>query len=114
MGIITRMLKQTAVYWPFESVNQFGKKVVGDPVEIDVRWEDASEEFLDSGGERQMSNAVVYVDRDIVLGGILMLGVITDITDDVDIKENEGAWEIRKFEKLPNLKATEFLRKAYL
>jgi len=114
MGIITRMLKQTAVYWAYASTDQFGTKSYADPVEIDCRWEDTIEEFMDSEGERQMSNAVVYVDRDIPVGGVLMLGELTDITDESNIKENAGAWEIRKFGKLPNFKATEFLRTAYL
>ncbi len=114
MGIITRMRKQDAVYWPYASINQFGEKTVGDPVAIIVRWEDKSEEFLDIDGQIQMSNAVVYVDRDMVVGSILMLGVIADITDSTNIKENDGAWEIRRFDKFPNLKVTEFLRTAYL
>ena len=114
MSLIKRMLKQTAVYWPFLSADQFGVKVVGSPVQIKVRWENKSEEFLDVDGERQISNSVVYVDRDTPVGGILMLGTSADITDTVDIKENTGAWEIRKFDSLPNLRATESLRTAYL
>ena len=70
MGIIKRMRKQNAVYWPFVSINQFGEKSVGDPVQIKVRWEDKNEEFLDTQGQIQMSKAIVYVDRDIVNGSI--------------------------------------------
>jgi len=114
MSIITRMRKQTAVYWAYTSTDEYGVKQVGSPVLIKCRWEDKSEEFLDSHGERQMSNAVVYVDRDTPIGGILMLGVLADITDSTNIKENDGAWEIRKFDKLPTFKATEFLRTACL
>ncbi len=118
MSIITRMLKQKAVYWPFASIDSFGKKVVGSPVQIKVRWEDVSEEFLDGKGERQLSNALVYVDRDVTVGGILMLGTSADVDasgfDTVNIKENDGAWEIRRFDKLPDLKARRYLRSAYL
>ncbi len=118
MSIITKMLKMDAVYWPFVSVDQFGKKVVGSPLYIKVRWEDISEEFLDAMGERQMSNAVIFVDRDVTVGGILMLGTAADVAasgfDSVGIKENEGAWEIRRFDKFPNLKVTEYVRLAYL
>ena len=114
MSIIKRMRKQTAVYWPFSSVDNFGQKVVGSPVLIGCRWEDKSIEFLDSDGETQMSNAIVYVDRDTPIGGILMLGVLADITDPVNIKENEGAWEIRRYDNLPNLRATEFLKTVHL
>jgi len=114
MSIISRMRRQDAIYWPFSSVNEFGVKVVGDPVPIKCRWEAKNEEFLASDGEIQMSNAIVYVDRDTPEGGILMLGTTADITDSVNIKENIGAWEIKRFDNLPNLKATEFLKTAYL
>ena len=114
MSIIEKMRRQTAVYWPFSSVDQFGKNVYGTAIQIRVRWEDKTEEFLDLKGQRQMSNAIVYVDRDTTVGGVLMLGVLTDITDAVNIKENSGAWEIRKFEKLPDLKVSKFLRTAIL
>ena len=114
MSLITRMRKQKCVYWAYSGTNEFGVKQVGSPVLISCRWEDKSEEFLDNKGERQISNAIVYVDRDTPVGGILMLGTLSDITDSIDIKENDGAWEIRKFNKEPNIKATEFLRTAYL
>ncbi len=114
MGIIKKMRKQAAVYWPFDSVDAYGKKLFGSPVVIKCRWDGRVEEFLNSGGERQLSQAVVYVDRETPVGGILMLGTLSDITDDVDIKENEGAWEIRRYDTTPNLKATEVLRTIYL
>jgi len=114
MSVIKRMRKQDAVYWPFVSVDNFAQKVVGSPVQIRCRWDNVTQEFLDSSGEIQMSNAVVYPDRDTPIGGILMRGVLADITDAVDIKENEGAWEIRRFDDTPNFKASEFLKTAYL
>ena len=121
MSIISRMRKQTAVYWAPESeesagddFDDFGLPQVTIGVEISVRWEDRTEEFIDAEGMRQLSNAIVYVDQDVIIGGILMLGELTDITDAVNIKENDGAWEIRRFDKLPIIRATEFLRTAYL
>lgn len=114
MSIITRMRKQTAVYWALSSIDEFGKNIYISPVEISVRWEDVSEQFLDADGNTVMSNARAYTDRDIILGSILMLGLLTDITDAINIKENTGAWEVRRFDKTPNLKATEFLRTAIM
>ena len=122
MGIIAKMLQyQTGVYWPPGSIDSdgddfddFGQPIVSSPFEISVRWEDRIEEFLDAEGTRQLSNAVVYVDQDVELGGILMLGELNDITDVVNIKENDGAWEIRRFEKMPTLRQTEILRTVYL
>jgi len=114
MSLITRMRRQNAVYWALDSIDQFGKKTFSSPVQIKVRWDDVTEEFLDSEGVRQVSKAVVYVGEDIEEGSVLMLGELSDITDAVNIKENEGAWEVRMFAKTPNLRATEFLRRAYL
>ena len=48
------------------------------------------------------------------VGDILMLGKLTDITDAVNPKENINAWEVRRFEKLPNIKNTEQLRTVFL
>ena len=121
MGIITRMLKQICVYWPLGSSDSGGRDfdnsgfpIVTDPLEIECRWKDVSEETIAANGMRMTSKSKVYVDRDVSVGGVLMLGVLTDITDLVDVKENEGAREIRRFDKTPNLKATEFIRLAWL
>jgi len=121
MSIINRMQKQSAVYWPLAGsdsgsldYDDFGLPVVTTPEEIDCRWEARSEEYLDSNGTTRLSNAVVYVEKDVDVGGILMLGIEDDITDPVNIKENEGAYEIKRFDKLPTFKATEFLRTVYI
>ena len=122
MSLITRMRKQTAVYWALLGADSagvvdyddYGQPQYTDPVEITVRWESVTVEFLDSQGTRQLSNAVVYSGEDLDLGGVLMLGELTDITDEDIPKENDDAWEIRRFDKLPNLRNTEILRTAYL
>ena len=121
MSIISRMRRQTAVYWTLaasesagEDWDDTGQPQWGEPVEIECRWEDVVEEFVDLKGTRQLSRSIVYVDRDVDNGGVLMLGELTDIVEEENVLENDGAWEIRKFDKIPNLKATEFLRMAYL
>lgn len=114
-------LNQTAVYWPMagdasagEDFDDYGQPVVGVAVEIDCRWEDVSEEFIDVTGTRQLSRAKVYVDRDVNVGGILMLGTLSDIVNADEPKTNEGAWEIRRFDKIPSFKGTKFVRTVYL
>ena len=114
MSIITRMRKQTCVYWALDTVDQFGAKQYDSPVEISCRWEEVSEEYLDANGQRLISNAKVYVDRDMVAGSVLMLDGIASITNEDDVRENLGAYEIKRFDKLPNFKADEFLRTCYL
>jgi len=121
MSIITKMLRQDAVYWPLAGVDSggvdmdaYGQPIASDPVKIDCRWVDKAVQFSDAVGETRISHSVVYVDRDVVLGGFLMLGVLDDVTDEDVPLNNVNAWEIKRFDKTPNLKNTEFLRTAYL
>ncbi len=121
MSIISRMRKQTAVYWALEgsesggnNYDEFGQPQYTEPIEISVRWESRTAEFLDAQGTRVLSNAIVYVDQDVDITGVLMLGELVDITDEDNPKENDDTWEIRRFEKLPNLKNNEILRTVFL
>ena len=114
MGIITKMRKQTAIYWASNGIDEYGQPEYALPVDIDCRWEDAHEEFIDGEGTRQVSQAIVYVDRDMEVGSVLKLGVIDSGTDESNPKNNDDAFEVRRFEKLPNLKNTEYLRTAIL
>ncbi len=124
MSLISRMITygQKAVYWALLGTDSagvvdyddYGQPQHTDPVEINCRWEEITIEFLDAQGTRQLSNARVYVGQDVDIGGVLMLGELADVTDENNPKENDDAWEIRRFEKLPNLKNTQFLRTAYL
>lgn len=116
MSVIVKMRKQTAVYWPPDDggFDKYGRPTVGTAEELTVRWEDVMEEFLDADGNTQMSMAKVYTGQDVELGGYLWLGELTDLTDQVDPRNNNGAFEIMRFEKLPTFKATEYLRTAFL
>jgi len=119
MSIITRMLKQKCTYWPPGSVpfDDYGQPQYGTAVQLSCRWEDVAEEFIGPGDTTEISRSVVYVESDVEPGGVLLLSTLAAVTASGDLtvpKNNAGAWEIRKFDKLPNLKATEFLRTAYL
>jgi len=115
------MLKQVCTYWPPGSevsggsdFDDYGQPLYADPVELACRWEDIAEEFVKADGTTEMSRSVVYVESDVKLGGVLLLSSLIDVVDLTVPKNNIGAWEIRKFDKIPNFKATEFLRIAYL
>jgi len=127
MGIISRMRRQNAIYWPPSDLDDYGQRTYGslvaltlvDGVNSRVRWEDRAEEFVDAEGTIVVSNSVVYCPElpgggEMDVGGILWLGDRGDLTDETDPLKNTDAAEIRRFDKTPNFKATESLRTAYL
>jgi hypothetical protein len=113
VSVITKMRKQSAIYWARSGTDSYGQPSFAEPVEITCRWDDSVTEFIDPQGERRLSSAVVYVDRDMPLGSMLKLGDLdSNIADDP--RENADTFEVRQFAKNPNFKATEFLRTVYL
>jgi hypothetical protein len=127
--IIKRMRRQTAVYWGPGGEGEQGQRIYADPVEIKCRWEQVEEEYLDMGGNRQLSRARVYVGTAVERLGVLWLppnsvkledgAALAQLTDAVHPFSNDGAFEIRLVETLPVLrvrknKPDDFLRTAYL
>ena len=113
MSLLTRMRRQDAVYWEVNGYGDDGQPAFDPPREIRVRWEDVHEVFVDDQGNDIVSNSVVYVGEDLKTQSMLWLGKLTDLDSDIP-HENEKAYAIRKFEKIPNLKASDFLRIAVL
>lgn len=114
MSLIVRMRRQKAIYWQRDAVpDKYGRYSFASPVEIDCRWDDTSQEFLDPQGEVQLSRAVVYVDRVMSPGDRLMRGAIESDTP-ADPLTIRTAFEVRRFDQNPNLKATESLLTAFL
>lgn len=114
MSVLTR-LSDDAVYFPPSTVGRDGQRSFGEPVAIKCDWLDSKEEFLDKNGGKQVSKAVVFVDQDVELLGVLWHGTIAELTSESEPFKNEGAYEIRKFDKVSRLRRlTEFVRVAYL
>lgn len=109
MSFISRMLKQDAVYWaPNSKPDKYGQPTYASPVAIKARWVDTTIEALENDKEVSMTGTYVYVDRDVLEGGKLKLGLLGSST------VITGAREIIRFEKNPRYRADEFVRKATL
>ena len=114
MSIITKVLKQTAIYWaPTGGFDKFGQALFSAPEEITCRWIDKTEEVITPDGTKVLSQSRAMVSKDVQVGGILMLGEL-DSTVDAIPKNNPGAHEIVQFGKVPNFRCTEFVRTAYM
>lgn len=114
MSVITKVRKQKAVLWTRRAADVHGKPTYTDPVEISCRWDSTQIQYLAPDGTLQLSSAVVLVDRDVQIGDVLREGTLDTVGDTVHPKINPGASEVKSFQKTPNFKATEFLRKAIL
>ena len=117
MSIISKMTKQgqRCIFWAITGFDQYGQPTYDEPVDIDCRWEDEIQEYIDKDGNQKLSKSVVYVDRNMEVGGVLLLGSLDDSgIDEENPLINEGASEIMQFCKLPNLRNTETLRTAIL
>jgi hypothetical protein len=114
--VFTSQLGQTAVYWGNPVNDGQGGYTFDTGVDIDVRWEDTQEMFIDDKGRESVSRAVVFVSRDVVVGGYLYLGALADLAsaEDGDPLAVSAAYEIRKFDKIPSVDATRFTRRAWL
>jgi hypothetical protein len=68
------------------------------------------DEFVDEQGATKLSRAIVYAPIDLEVGGYLLLGV-SAVEDPTTIHE---AMPIQRYAKIPDLRANEYLRKAWL
>jgi hypothetical protein len=115
-NLMRRMKRQDAVLWLFLREDHFGAKIYADPVQIKVRWEDKTEEFLDRSGNTTISRAQVFVENRIPERSVLWRGKMSEavIVDGEDGSPNpfvnEGAYEVRQFAEQPDMKAKKFLR----
>jgi hypothetical protein len=114
--MLTRNLNQTAVYWGTPASDGQGGRTFDEPIDIDCRWENVNELFVDGQGQERRSSAVVYVSVDVVVGGYLYLGTLTDLdsSEEDDPLSVNDAKEIRRFDTTPSLKGDRSMRKIYL
>ena len=114
---LKKYFNQTVVYWANPVVDGFGAATYDDPVEVKVRWTVKQEKFLSSKGSENnvienLSKVVVLAETDFDIGGRMLLGLLVDL--DSDQLPSVTALTIDGFEKIPTIKATQFLRKVYL
>jgi hypothetical protein len=114
--LITSALNQTAVYWADPTPDGYGGETFAVPVEIAVRWEQAQVLFVDPTGNQVLSEAVVYVDAELDLGGYLYLGTLDDLAsgEESEPADIPTAREIRGVEAVPDLAGATFVRRVFL
>jgi len=117
MGYIIKNHKQDIVYWANPTPTKFGSFTYTAPVDLKGRWEDRQVVFMDKEGKELTSKSIIYLGQDIDLGGFLYLGTLASIASAIDEthpKNVDGAEEIRGYTKIPNIRGTDFERKAFI
>ena len=111
-----KFLQQTAVYWGSPASDGLGGFTWADPIEVKCRWTDSINVISGSDGVEVVSKAFVMVDRDMEEQGVLFLGDLGDLdsVSEDDPTGVDGAYRIKRFDKIPNLTATAYLRKVFL
>ena len=113
---VSRFLQQTAVYWAAPVPDGFGGFNWDDPVEIKCRWTDSTQVITSTDGDELVSLAFVLVESDVQEQGRLFLGTLADLdsADEDDPTIVARAFVIKRFDKIPDISAASFLRKAFL
>lgn len=113
-NLVSRNLKQTAVYWGGPLNDGWGMRSFDPPIEVPVRWEGRSELFMGDDGRQIVSRAVVYSDQVLDIGGYLYLGLLSSLSSDPEPSNTPTAYIIKQFSSVPNLSAGRFVYKGYL
>ncbi len=110
MNYLSRILRQRCAYWKpaDDEFDKFGRPVAVLPREVRCRWEDTNEQFIDSTGTTRTSSAKVLVAEDLEVGGFLKLGSVHSVGP--GSPQEEGALEIRSFQRMPDARAKRLLR----
>lgn len=119
-SLISRNLKQTAVYWGSPNNDGYGQNTFSTAVEVSCRWEKSYDKQKNirknKNGKEFIPNARIFIEQDMDEEGYIFLGELSDLdSDHTDPVKIEGAWEIMKFEKIPELnRSNKFQRIAYI
>jgi hypothetical protein len=131
---IRRVLKQKALYWGTPQSDGYGGFTFALPIVVEVRWEDRVENYIDASGETKVSQAIVYLLQDVVVGGYFCLLTSEEATSFWELSEQGTqpltasdaaqyvdpqdsaviAYRVMRFGKIPDIKANKFLRKVWL
>lgn len=103
-------LPQTATYWGGPVPDGYGGSTFSDPLTVRCRWEEKNEEFVDANGQEKLSRVIVYLEDDVEVGGYLTLGESTT----EDPQSLDDALPIQRYSKIPDIRAANYLRKAWL
>lgn len=110
MSLTSNAMVHDATLWEV-TVDGYGGYAFGLPTPIKVRWEQREEIFVGRLNRTELvSKAVVYMDRDVVVGDFLYLGKSKELNP----ASVNGAYQVQRFDKSTDLRGLQSVRKAVL
>jgi len=114
---LKRKARQTVVYWGSPTNDGFGGKTFSTPIEIKVFWLSINEEFYDSKGVVQTSNAIFYPLQDVDNGSFVYLGSLGDLTtaqkNDPQTIPSKNVFVCKKIRKTPSIRGSRYIRRVW-
>lgn len=84
------ILSQKCTYWPPGAPDGFGGFTWGAPQILSCRWQDKQQLIRSKDGTEKVSDAVVYLEREIKHNGRLLLGEHTDAIPPTEAREPQA------------------------
>ena len=107
MGWVNRNLKQTITVFSAGTKDLYGNPTWSVST-VKGRWEDKQTKTVDSNGDELISNAEVFLDTDVSVGDYLYLGTTASTSPPATSRE------VKNFSKTPDIRVTQYIRKAFL
>lgn len=115
---ISRLLKQTIVYWAPGATDVHGDTAWSTGEELTGRWEDINEVVTNKEGKDELASSVVYLNGDetVVMDGRMYLGELADLSSsqDDDPRIVATAQRIISIKKSPGVRNRDTLLKIWL
>ena len=93
------LMLQAATYWGPVVNDGFGTGTYPAPVAIKCRWQDTVKKFIDAAGAERISQAVVYPNQVVAIGGWLYEGTSAE----ADPSTLTGAIQIKNVRTTPDM-----------
>ena len=103
-------LNQKAVLWMSSGVDNYGKFVVTNPVEIACRWEEKRHQSMASDNTVIAADSTVYVDRLIKQGSILWKGTLKEWVNLLTTTAPRWLKEVTAYNEIPDIKGRKVQR----
>lgn len=113
MSILTRARIHDMVRWPLIGTQPTGEPIWGPPEDVKCRWDESVRQLIRPDNTRFVSRIEIISAVPLTPGDLVKQGTTAEITNWVDPRNNDGAYEVIVAERYSNFRGTEVLYSAY-